>query len=209
MHAGVNTALAAAVALAALVLSASPAWAPGYEDRPRTRAADVAVGVDEASVQGAVWATQLGRGPGSSGGSYRPPGCSYVYTHPDGMNLDGLLLANPTQTFTGVVVWRPRHSGSAVSVVAGTGRWYEVACVADDARYSRVLRTVFVPARDAAEIALEAFNSGLLELPILAVAASPPLGADQLVGLETWVWVPATEWDQTVSRDLPALFTVL
>ncbi|MGH9186074.1 MAG: hypothetical protein ACRD0U_09715, partial [Acidimicrobiales bacterium] len=42
-----------------------------------------------------------------------------------------------------------------------------------------------------------------------AVAASPPLGADQLVGLETWVWVPATEWDQTVSRDLPALFTVL
>ncbi|MGH9185105.1 MAG: hypothetical protein ACRD0U_04710, partial [Acidimicrobiales bacterium] len=96
-----------------------------------------------------------------------------------------------------------------MSVVAGTGRWYEVACVADDPRYSRVLRTVFVPARDPAEIALEAFNSGLLELPRLAVAASPPLGADQLVGLETWVWVPATEWDQTVSRDLPALFTVL
>ncbi|MGH9185106.1 MAG: hypothetical protein ACRD0U_04715 [Acidimicrobiales bacterium] len=49
----------------------------------------------------------VGAGPGVVGRVVPAAGCSYVYTHPDGMNLDGLLLATPTETFTGVVVWRP------------------------------------------------------------------------------------------------------
>ncbi|MGH9185729.1 MAG: hypothetical protein ACRD0U_07955 [Acidimicrobiales bacterium] len=126
------------------------------------------------------------------------------------MDLDGTLIVHPRVTMFGHIVWRPAKSDYAESTIsAGPGRDYEVACVRDDdPRYNRVTRVVFVPARTPAEIVEEAFNRGMLPVPALAVSMSPPLGVDQLVGLETWLWFDEAVW-QSESVDIPALFVTL
>ncbi|MGH9186033.1 MAG: hypothetical protein ACRD0U_09500, partial [Acidimicrobiales bacterium] len=136
--------------------------------------------------------------------------CSFVAMYDGGRDLDGVQYLTNFATMTGEVVWRPRRSDYPTSNIGeGPGRLYEVACVrTDDPRYYRVRRTVFVAALTPQQLAEAAFNQGLLPLPVLTVDMSPPLGADQLVALETWVWFPEAEW-QEVALDVPALFTVL
>ncbi|MGH9184535.1 MAG: hypothetical protein ACRD0U_01765, partial [Acidimicrobiales bacterium] len=183
--------------------------------------AETSVGVTDSSVEGAVLATQAGAGPGgrSAGSPLPPPPCGFSWDHFDGVDLDGMLVLRADVTMTGHIVWRPARSGVRYprsNIGEGAGRSYEVACVRDDdPRYYRVSRVVFVPARTPAELAQEAFDKGMLPVPVLDVSFSPLEGVDQLVGLETWVWIDRAGWDGDGANsgdrsiDLNALFVTL
>ncbi len=127
-------------------------------------------------------------GTGGGGGSKRSGGhakCTYERLDADGQATADQIAAKG---------WGPPRG-------AGPGTWYRKVCT--DANGQSSATVVWVPARavDPAQLAEQASDRAPIPLP--DVHLNPPESGEQVVNLETWMWIDPSAW-QPVSATASA-----
>ena len=163
------------LAIAGAVASASPAWAGGGND-----------GWTDGQGVGAQAATPSSPMPIVSATGGGAPVCTYEVLPPDQAAEANDMAA----------------SGWGNPKGAGPGQWLRQICSGPNGTTSAVvIWGPQAPAVDPAALARQALDYNRLPLP--GVEMSPPANRDQLVNLETWLWVDPSAF-QPVSASAAA-----
>lgn len=83
----------------------------------------------------------------------------------------------------------------------GPGSWYRKVCTSAAGQESATV--VWVPPRRADPRALAEDASDRAPIPLPGIRLSPPEGREQVVGIETWLWIDPAQW-QPVSSSASA-----
>lgn len=83
----------------------------------------------------------------------------------------------------------------------GPGSWYRKVCTS--ATGQETATVVWIPPRTVDPRALAEDASDRAPIPLPGIHLSPPEGREQVVGIETWLWIDPAEW-QPVSSSASA-----
>lgn len=74
----------------------------------------------------------------------------------------------------------------------GPGSWYRKICTSDTGQQTATV--VWIPPRTVDPKALAEDASDRAPIPLPGMHLSPPEGSEQVVGIETWLWIDPTQW---------------